>query len=289
VVAPILRAIRRFTAEAAGTSYCGTGLQRIRLTGTEAAGTAAVAAASLKRTRLVARSGISIVAHSTLSAAMPGGAYDPATDASVIQWLRSDDLEEAPAGSAVPLWPAAKGVDALAGASAPPRLLVSQQNGRNAVQYTNSGGLRYHRTESAFGPIPQPYTVWAAFRIPEFSFNNCYLFDAFGASGGPHFRYSAPRWYVGAGTSLDAGKTPDLAWHLLRVTYDGANSSVAFDGVVTATGDAGTNALVGLTIGEAYGGGKSPNNNLGELIIQSGAPANESAIWAYLSERWATY
>jgi hypothetical protein len=83
--------------------------------------------------------------------------------------------------------------------------------------------------------------------------------------------------------------TPDTAWHILRCIFDGANSSVAFDGATTATGDAGTGTLAGMFLGQSNAENRSPDDFLGELIVQSGAPVDTAAIWAYLNSRWAIY
>jgi hypothetical protein len=222
-----------------------------------------------------------------------GGVYDPATDASVVQWWKADALALSN-GDAVSTWTASKGVDAapaLVGYA--PQFVTAQQNGLPAIRCFESGSHRFLRTVSPFGPIPQPYTVWAVFQQTNISQRYLFLFDGY-ASGEARAWFSdydlPNRWCMAAGPTqiLRASKAPDTAWHILRCVFSGAGSSIALDGGTPVVGDAGTRLLSGLTIGAIATEDKAAAFLVGEMLVQNSA-TNESAIWAYLNDRWAIY
>lgn len=70
------------------------------------------------------------------------------------------------------------------------------------------------------------------------------------------------------------GQTRDLrSWHIYSAIADASNSELYVDGILEATGDAGPNGLLGLTIGADGSGDFGLNGGIVEIIIAKGRMA----------------
>lgn len=93
------------------------------------------------------------------------------------------------------------------------------------------------------------------------------------------------RTWINAGSTLvGANSITANTWFLLTVRLDGVNSFIRTNGVQYVAGDAGTQAMTGVKIGQQYGLGKVMNGYVAECIIYSNA-VSVTAIESYLMQK----
>jgi len=95
-----------------------------------------------------------------------------------------------------------------------------------------------------------------------------------------------PFFNMFAGNDLD-GSTADTNPHIFVALFNGSNSILRVDGTQVASGDAGTRALDGVTLGSRGNGGNPFDGKMGECLVY---PQDKSGIFgdieSYLSGKW---
>lgn len=183
-------------------------------------------------------------------------------------------------------WAGTYGSSTLApGASAP---TTSTQNGRRTIACSGAAGSYL----AASYTRAQPGVTWGSAKCVGATPVALGVLWGGGATNGYFSRRAtgttAMRIY--AGTTLDVTAASDLAdrWAVFGTIVDGA-SSQAWDGTTSmGTGDPGTGAIGGQSVG-ATGAGNSPLAcEVGELLDLTSAPttAERGKITAYLAAVW---
>jgi len=147
-------------------------------------------------------------------------------------------------------------------------------NGNPAIQFDGTDDV----LTVAFSAISQPTTIFAVVQTDDAdSFQAAFSGESSthdigqGISGGKQI--------INAGTSVTAG-TADTNPVLLTAVFDGANSVLRDNGTEIATGDAGTNALNGISAGARTGNDFFYDGYIGELL-----PLNERASQTTIDEQ----
>lgn len=104
------------------------------------------------------------------------------------------------------------------------------------------------------------------------------------------------RWVSGAGTSLQAATPTTASQALFFSLFNGASSSLHINGVSTLSGNMGTNALTGLSIGQIRGN-PNPialqydlNGRVQEMVIYpTNQSANRAAIESNINAYYSIY
>lgn len=146
--------------------------------------------------------------------------------------------------------------------------VVSTLNTKPAILFNATGNL----VTAAFaaGTINQPHII-----LSVFSWNISTLFRYVhdgngGANGAALTRVGTPAAAISAGASLAAATDFTLTPSYTVETYNGASSSLNLNGVV-ANGNAGTNALPGLTMGAISGNTNRFSGTIALIAVVSGA------------------
>ena len=95
--------------------------------------------------------------------------------------------------------------------------------------------------------------------------------------------------FIFAGVSLISGsETTDLVPHIFALVFDGANSLIYKDGLLIASGDAGTNNINGLRLGRGSTDSFGLNGFIAEHfmygVIITNSEINQTAN--YLAAKW---
>lgn len=216
----------------------------------------------------------------------PAAGYSPASDSTILFWAKADAIAQGN-GTAVSTWPASKGNSLINVPGNTELFYTGVQNGLPGV-FTSSGQM----TNYIPGLSSQPFTIWAVMMQTNVGSLELFWDGVDGSqraymagfnSGGTSFR-----WY--AGTAQDNfAPIPTNKWFTLEMIYNGASSTLKTNGVTCYTADSGTLGLNGLCIFSGFNGAYSMDGWYGEILVQQGAPANESTIAQYLRTRWATW
>ena len=143
------------------------------------------------------------------------------------------------------------------------------QNGRHAIRFLHDTAPAVVRMASMLDQVPppqQPITMmvvadahgdctisdncFAAAQTDNggslTSFELCHGYPSVGDADRAHPRVCM---HAGPGTYLRGTTRSNTGWHVYSCIFDGANSELRVDGVLEASGDAGSNPLSGLIIG----------------------------------------
>lgn len=218
-----------------------------------------------------------------------GGSYDPATDSSVVEWLKADAITGASDGAQFGTWQHSKGQDATQATTAlKPVYLAAFQNGLPVVAFTNrvTGSAMATAT---FGTLTQPY--WVMYSFQHYALGPSFAFDGISTPERAAEYFSSgdgtDHGYAGNDVSLF---TPDLNKHILYVLYNGASSKWAIDGGALNTWSCGTDTLTGITLGNKYDQTYTYSDLfLGEKVVGTGTPSDVPAKFTYFNGRWAVF
>lgn len=249
----------------------------------------------MKRWLLVALLALCGVASGTVvinSYRFATAAYDPSTDAAVIEWLKADALglaDNDPVGT----WTASTGNNATQTGAARPTFKTAIQNGKPVVRFDGSGDFM---DMADLASQAQPFTVLVVFKI-NVATSTTYVFGPNTSAAGRDIRFGITHTdkfsaYSGNGSDLIDFATADLNWHILQLVFNGAVSTYRLDGGARATFSAtpGADAFLGIMLGDYPAGGLYGSMDLGEIIVRNtGDTSAEAAIFAYLNARWAVY
>lgn len=210
--------------------------------------------------------------------------YNPATDSSVVEWLKADGITGLTDGQLVTTWQHTTGQDATGAVGFKPTYHTNIKNGLPAVLWNNAQFL----TTASFGTLTQPYAVWVVFKCSD-NAATYFLTDGTTANRAATFLDQANSAFAAyAGSTADV-TAQDANWHILYVLFNGASSKWAIDGGAQQTINTGTNTFDGITLGGNQAQTLSLNGYIGEVIVQNATPANVPSIFTYLDARWAVY
>lgn len=236
------------------------------------------------------------------AASAGGGAYDPASDTHVKQWLKADGnvyvtgTTQATNGQSVTTWAASIGQDAVQNTSGlRPLFVASFQNGLPGVQGDGADD-RMQTANLVGGALTQPFTVYlVAKHVGNDTANNYCLDGNDDTRRFSFYRASSDNNYTvyGQDTAVAIGVT-DTAAHIFRFEVNGASGNFSIDGgtETTFSGSPGSDSLDGLTLFDYNGGGAGVEGDwiIGEIIVKDNDDdADKVATKAYLRTRWATY
>jgi hypothetical protein len=164
------------------------------------------------------------------------------------------------------------------------RPLLKTAGGPNGLAYAQFDGADDFLQMTLGAGVAQPYTAFHVVKgISGFGFDSATSVEAaIYAAGGFLTAY--------AGAVLTSTQAvPLAAWHVVEVRFDGVNSKIRVDGVQVASGDAGANALSGLTVGASYAG-TTPSNQgwMGGLVLAAGTAQQESDVREYFRAKAGT-
>jgi Fibronectin type III domain len=221
--------------------------------------------------------------------------YDPALDASVIEWLRADSLSLSD-GASVATWTASKGVSLTATAGHRP--VFHSSSSRNGLPVVSTDGLGQFMSGS-LGPREIPNQIFIVSRTAFFGYDTFYVLDL-DPSGDPHDLegfYLFYSHYVGSGGSgyWDMGFT-DGSWQITCLEVNGDSSRWRVNngdwhkgtpvfGLNDATG------YNGVVIGADHAGSHFSQTNYAEIIIRSGTSngIEARAVINYLNNKWGVF
>lgn len=138
-------------------------------------------------------------------------------------------------------WAGDLGNYTLSATAGDPSLATSDINGEDAVHLNGDDVLQ---SADFSTPVSQPVTHLGVFRLlDDFRY-------PFGSTTGDFqaIQSADPDWRMGAGTQLEGGSY-DTSYHVYAVIFDGADSVLRIDGANSLSGDAGTNAFDGISLG----------------------------------------
>lgn len=219
------------------------------------------------------------------------GAYSPATDPLVNEWIYAPTIGQGD-GTAVSTWTAGKGTNATqATGGSQPLYKTGIQNGKAVVRFD---GVDDFMATTAFTTTTQAYVMIVAFSTVATTNPKSYV-D--GIAGGNRAQFEINTngkfgFYAGT-TDIDTANAT-TAFHVMLMEINQAASRYRMDGAGWATFSAtpGNNDITGLTIGAALGGSGATACDIGEVIIRSGtiSPADEAIIMdAYMRNNWNTW
>ncbi len=203
--------------------------------------------------------------------------FDPGQIANLIAWYRGDSYA---GGSLIDR--SGNGRGAASVGTAPAQVV---DEGQLAVQFTGAGYFK-----RAFGTtIAQPFVAYLVAKFTNFS-GNYYLYDGGSTSAAVQLVAAGPNLRMLAPTSLAAASAPsEGAIFAVRAVFDGASSSLAVNGTVVASGNAGTNGLDGVTLGSRNDGAGILQGTEYEWFAHSGGfdADLDVKIADYLNARYA--
>lgn len=169
-----------------------------------------------------------------------------------------------------------------------PKYYTGVQNGLPAVYY--NGGSEHYATNLV--DVAQPYTVFVVFKGTSWgtgayqTFFSEYNGVSFGKNNGNTTSYGY------AGTVLSNGSLSDNTTYIQKCVLNGASSTIAINGAVDTTGNAGTSANYNYpVIGAAGGGAQYFTGYVMEILVYDGdlTSANQTIVRNYLNNKWAVY
>ena len=118
------------------------------------------------------------------------------------------------------------------------------------------------------------------------------IMDGNGTDSGTVYTWNPPINSISmyAGSGIDTGLQPGVnTWFILRIIFNGANSSARVNNGTPVTGDAGTSNMGGFTLGMRADGITQPfDGQFAEVIGYNAIPsdANDTLIMDYLTGRY---
>lgn len=162
-------------------------------------------------------------------------------------------------------------------------LLAGTRKGRRTTQFLGDSYVARDFSNN------QPCTLLIAVKFGVWAGATVYLADG-GATNARIEQRAATVITVHAGTDLNATFSQSLSnrWVVIAVVFDGANSRVYEDGILRASGNAGTNNPAGLTLGAGRTGLVPIVAEIGEVLILAGAQTATVVGEAsrYLMRKW---
>ncbi len=224
------------------------------------------------------------------STPVSGGGYDPTTDTHNKETLDAIAITGATDNLPFTPWQATVGVNAVqATAINQPIYHTGVKNGHPAVTFANVGGNLAWMTVSTFGTIAQANEIWIVARFDNVSTNNV-IFDGAGSTNRQAVYSASADLRIFAGSDVSSGLTSDTGFHIYHFVFNGSSSTVTIDGgSATAGKAAGSNSLVGLTIGSLFDQSLGSFVTIGKIMVRDEANTQNAAILLYLNTEWNVY
>ena len=170
------------------------------------------------------------------------------------------------------------GADYTLPAGATPPTLRSEPGSQWSAEFDGVN----NRISNASVATSQPCYIAGVFKRTDLDF--AYLYSGTADFGCAMYQ-SGHSANLYAGTTLANGNVDTGVWYRSIAKYDGANSQIIENGVVLATGNAGTNAAAGLVVGNRYDGALPFRGRIAVLIpivgpLTDGQVADLDAILA---------
>ena len=211
------------------------------------------------------------IAADWINAQSPGNIWTPDTDPDLIAWLDPDS----PAAGAVTTWTARAG----SGSWAPTQAVAGQRPTAVAGAGLAGGAvIRFTAASSqllvqATGAANQPCTVLTLVKSAAASGAAFTVVDGNGVNTRRLYSVAGPAINLYAGSALagSGGRILQSQWTKLAGVFSGSSSLIrsygTTDGFKSSTGDAGTNAAAGISIGSYGGGGGYFDGDMGHVIV----------------------
>lgn len=217
----------------------------------------------------------------TVWPASPLVLFDPSSIAGLKLWLKADSLALSD-GDPISTWPdsSGNGFDATAAGTLRPTYKTAIQNGLPVARY--AGGQVMDITAVVSG---QPCTI---FFVAKDTLGGSHFID--GSGGG---RITAGINGLGfpnmfAGSFVDGATESRSAFHVFTYIFNGASSSIYRDGILDASGNAGTAGGSVILFG-GDGGGSNLTGDIAESLgYDTALTGNRGSVEVYLKNKWAT-
>lgn len=161
-------------------------------------------------------------------------------------------------------------------------------NIKNALSVSRFDGTNDILKTAAFGSTAQPFTVFA---VTDWASATGTPFDGLDVNTVRHFRLDANTISTFAGARLDCLGTASADiedWQAWAHTFNGASSKIWESGTERASGNVGTAAITGFTLGDHGGGGGFFGGDFAEFLVYNAAlsDASRDAVETYLGTKW---
>jgi hypothetical protein len=241
------------------------------------------------------RGGVLLKEYGSLPALF-GAAFSPSDvpgyiidfDASILASLWQDSGQTTPVvsdGDPVGAWVdqgAAGDVVTQSTTAAKPTYRASEATYNNQPAVYFDGGDLLQIASFSSGAITQPFTIFAVCDNDLVS----HYFD--GGSVNLRFFKSTTQYQLRAGAILGPGGTSDANPHIFALKLNGVSTEVYEDGVSELSGDAGTNALDGVTLGARQTAASWMRGYFTRFLVYTGllSTGNMNLIQNFLSARY---
>lgn len=139
------------------------------------------------------------------------------------------------------------------------------------------------------GTLSQPITMFIVCKVVSYVASSV-IVDSASTTSRLALREISANWSMFAGTTLSSSTAINTTTaHLLELTDNGVSSTLALDGTIIATGDAGAHTMIGLTLGANATPGSYAPVYIGEIGVFAPIPTGDLAnIRSYLKAKWGT-
>lgn len=209
-------------------------------------------------------------------------------DSGRVHWYDATEISGSD-GDSIGSWTDQEGSDDLTQGtnSDKPTLKTGQINGNQVLRFDGSSDYMQTTTAESYS---QPNNIFIAFEFQSHNTDgtNNYIFDG-NASRESLSNDGSENWTIFAGSSVTSSGGVDNNTHIFSGLYNGSSSTGRIDGSQVLSGDAGSNALNGVTVG-TYAGADSNfgNVDIGEVIIYDAdlSDSDRDAVESYLADKW---
>jgi hypothetical protein len=169
-------------------------------------------------------------------------------------------------------------------ASGNPTARTNQLGGNTVARLDGSDDL----FDVAFSNLAQPNHIFIAWT----SGDGSGVFFTSESSAGDRNEFNengSGNWQIFAGSALEGGATSS-GDYISSTLYNGTSSHIRLNGADEATGNAGTESLNGLMIGNSPFATDFADMDIGEILLYDADKSNkQSEIESYLNDKWSVF
>jgi len=163
-------------------------------------------------------------------------------------------------------------------------------NGKNTILMDGTAD-KLQRTTYTGGAISQAVTFYLVVKVSQTVGDSGYIFDAGGATRNYCYNNgTAPDLYYmnGGGSDIIPSTNVSTTWTMISLVFDGASSSFEQDQVVIATGNSGTSATNGITLGGRHTDSSYAAHDYAEVLVYDSvlSAVDKSGVEIYLKNKW---
>jgi len=163
-------------------------------------------------------------------------------------------------------------------------------NGKNTILMDGTAD-KLQRTTYTGGAISQAVTFYLVVKVSQTVGDSGYIFDAGGATRNYCYNNgTAPDLYYmnGGGSDIIPSTNVSTTWTMISLVFDGASSSFEQDQVVIATGNSGTSATNGITLGGRHTDSSYAAHDYAEVLVYDSvlSAVDKSGVEMYLKKKW---